>query len=507
MKKVLFASFIASFFLFSCSKSSQRPNILFILSDDHTSQAWGIYGGILEDYVKNDNIEYLANNGVVLNNAFCTNSICVPSRASILSGQYSHLNGVYDLNGAYSPDSINVAKLMQKAGYNTAIIGKWHLKKEPSGFDHYLVLPGQGRYMDPILKSKENWKDGNEGGVAYKGFSSDVIGDQSIEWLKSRDKEKPFMLFTHFKATHEPYFYPERYNDYLEDVEIPYPTNLDDEGAKSTGRTHEGWPIDILTQRYLNDDLGRYPGEKLVLTSNNPTEIRKQTYQKFIKSFLRSGAAIDDNIGKLIAHLKSTGEYENTVIIYTADQGYFLGEHSFFDKRFIYEQSLRMPFVICYPKELNKDKRIDDMVLNIDFPSLLLDYAGIAQPAKMQGQSFRSNLTEKSDKSTRKDMYYRYWSNEPRRPAHFGIRTERYKLAFFYGQSRNSTERDKMDYPPAWEFYDLEKDPEENHNAINDTEYQELITLLKARLKTLKDEQNDAQSESSIIQEIIKEYW
>lgn len=493
--------------LFSCQKTPQKPNILFIMSDDHTSQAWGIYGGVLADYVKNDNIKRLADEGIVLNNAFCTNSICVPSRASILTGQYSHKNGVFDLNDSFSTDSMNVAKLMQQSGYQTVIIGKWHLKKEPTGFDHYMVLPGQGRYNDPILKTKDNWQDGEAGGKVYTGFSTDVIADESIKWLNTRDKTKPFMLFTHFKATHEPFFYPERYKDYLKDVEIPYPVGFDDKGAASTGRSHDGWPIDIMTQRYLNDKNGRYPGEPFKPETSDPVELRKLTYQKFIKDFLRSGAAIDDNIGKLINHLKSTGQYDNTVIIYTADQGYFLGEHSFFDKRFIYEPSLRMPFVICYPKELAKGKRIDDIILNIDFTSLLLDYADVKQPSRMQGKSFRANLNGKTSDDWQKDMYYRYWSNEPRRPAHFGIRTQRYKLAFFYGQSRESNTRDKMDYPPSWEFYDLQKDPDEMHNAINDTEYQITILELKARLKALKEAQNDTESESTNIKEIIANNW
>ncbi|MBU1822183.1 MAG: DUF4976 domain-containing protein, partial [Bacteroidetes bacterium] len=234
---------------------------------------------------------------------------------------------------------------------------------------------------------------------------------------------------------------------------------------------------------------------------------RKKTYQKFVKDFLRAGAAIDDNIGKLIEHLRQSGELDNTIIIYTADQGYFMGEHGFFDKRFIYEQSLRMPFVISYPKELKKGKRIDDIILNIDFPSLFLDYAGVKQPSHMQGRSFRKNLQGKTPKDWRKDMYYRYWANESNRPAHFGIRTERYKLALFYGQSRTKTKRDAMKYPPGWEFYDLKKDPRENHNAINDPEYQGVIRELKDRLKAIKSESGDGVEANPTIQKISRENW
>jgi arylsulfatase A-like enzyme len=489
------------------SQKNQKPNILFILSDDHTSQAWGIYGGILQDYVKNDNIKWLADHGVVLNNAFCTNSICVPSRAAIMTGQYSHQNGVYDLDDVLEPDSMNFAKLLQENGYQTAIVGKWHLKKEPTGFDYYMVLPGQGRYVDPILKTKDNWQDGNAGGKEYKGFSADVIADQSIAWLKNRQKDQPFYLSMHFKATHEPYDYPARHKDLLANVEIPYPENFADWGAATTGRTHDGWPLEILGKRYEAQTGKFYPGTSFSLQSLDSLEARKKTYQKFVKDFLRAGAAIDDNIGKLIAHLRDSGELNNTIIIYTADQGYFMGEHGFFDKRFMYEQSLRMPFVISYPKELKAGRRIDDIILNIDFPSLFLDYAGIKQPASMQGRSFRENLKGNPPKDWRKDMYYRYWANESNRPAHFGIRTDRYKLALFYGQSRTKTERDQMKYPPGWEFYDLKKDPQEDHNAIDDPQYQAIIKTLKSRLKTIKSQSGDGKEANKVIQNILDKNW
>jgi arylsulfatase A-like enzyme len=200
----------------SIKQEQQPPNIIFVMSDDHTSQAWGIYGGALENYAVNKNIKRLAAEGVVLDNAFCTNSICVPSRASILTGQYSHNNQVYTLTDALDPNRQNVAQLLQKSGYQTAIVGKWHLKDKPSGFDHFNILPGQGRYHNPILKDKNNWEYGNKGGKEYKGFSADVIMDESLKWLDQRDKERPFMLMTHFKATHEPFDYPERFKNLFE---------------------------------------------------------------------------------------------------------------------------------------------------------------------------------------------------------------------------------------------------------------------------------------------------
>lgn len=494
------------FILAGYAGGNKKPNILFIMSDDHTSQAWGIYGGILADYVKNDRIKWLSEHGVVLENAFCTNSICVPSRAAITTGQYSHRNGVYDLGGALSPDSLNYARLLRESGYQTALIGKWHLKKEPSGFDHYMVLPGQGAYRDPVLQTKQDWKDNEKGGKAYKGFSTDVITDQSIAWLKNLDADRPFYLSVHFKATHEPFDYAERYKDLLEGVEIPYPDNLGDKGAATTGRTHDGWPLDLLGKRYVQS-AAFYPGKPISLDGLSTTDARKKVYQKFIRDYIRCAAGINDNIGRLIDYLRESGQLDNTVIIYTSDQGYFLGEHGFFDKRFIYEPSMRMPFVIYYPRELKGGRRNKDIILNIDFPSLFLDYAGAKQPASMQGRSFRANLSGKTPPDWRKDLYYRYWANEPRRPAHFGIRTDRYKLALFYGQDRTHTTRDSMPYPPGWEFYDLAKDPGENHNAIHDPQYRAVIARLKKRLKTIKETSGDGRETNPVIAEILEKSW
>ncbi len=483
----------------------QRPNILFIMSDDHTSQAWGVYGGILSEYVKNEHIRELTEDGVLLTNAFCTNSICVPSRASILSGRYSHRNGVYDLSGEYHPDSTNIAKVLQSNGYQTAIFGKWHLKSEPQGFDDYMVLPGQGRYIDPVLITRAEWGD-EDNYRAYEGYSSDVITDFSIEWLEERETDKPFFLCTHFKATHEPFYYPERYKDFLADIELPYPSTLEEFGGEASGRTHDGWPLEILGDRYTAGTGDRYPGASFSLDGLDTMEARKKIYQKFVKDFLRTGAAIDDNIGRLIDYLKSVDQYDNTIIIYTADQGYFLGEHGFFDKRFIYEESLRMPTVIVYSDELDGNRKLDDIILNIDFPALLLDYAGGLEMDGMQGRSFRSNLNGKTPADWRKSMYYRYWSNQPERPAHLGIRNERYKLALFYGQSRLNQERDTMPYPPGWEFYDLLHDSEETSNRMDDPAYQDTIRALQAELQQLKTDLGDSEI-NPVIQDIFNEYW
>lgn len=509
--------FIGIFLLISCKSEEKeidtKPNILFIMSDDHTSQAWGIYGGILKDYVQNKNIDRLADEGIVLNNAFCTNSICVPSRASILTGQFSNKNGVYTLSDALNPDSLNIAKVLNKNGYQTAIIGKWHLKKEPSGFDYYNILHDQGRYWNPILRTAKNFNKPKEAWDVHEGFSTDVITQLSLDWLNNRDKEKPFMLMTHFKATHEPFDFPERFNDLYKNVEIPEPASLFDFSPETTGRSFVGQQLENLSWRYeqaSNDPdkwWCKYPGLPFYTNEMDSISARKATYQKFVKDFMRSGAAIDDNIGKILDYLEASGLAENTVVVYTADQGYFLGEHGFFDKRLIYDESLRMPFVIRYPKEIAAGKRLDDIILNIDFPALFVDYAGIEKPKSFQGKSFRKNLKGEIPKNWRTSAYYRYWTNHTKRPAHFGIRNKRYKLALFYGQSLDMTGSSKENTTPAWEFYDLEKDPNENYNAYNDVAYSEIIKDMKVELKKQREMYDDTDKQYAQLQDIFKTHW
>jgi len=474
--------------LSSCTTDSQeRPNILFIMSDDHTSQAWGIYGGILETYVKNTGIKRLASEGVTLENMFCTNSICVPSRAALLTGVMSHKNGVYTLGDALAPDSLNIAKVLSSSGYATAIIGKWHLKAEPTGFDYYKVLPGQGRYFDPVFKTAENWEYGWKGGKEQKGFSSDIIGTESLDWIDAQDPEAPFFLMTHFKATHEPFHYPERHAELLEEVVLPEPESLLEPYPTPDGRTFKGQLLDNLTKRWLQYQADPekfwtdYPGMPFDVTGLDSIAIRKKSYQKFVKDFIRCGAAIDDNIEKIIAGLEERGLLDNTLIIYTSDQGYFLGEHGFFDKRMMLEQSSRMPFVIRYPKDLPQGTRNESLLMNIDIPALLLDYAQVKRSEQMQGESFRSLL--KDDKlEGRPYTYYRYWEHSPDRPAHFGIRSSRYKLIHYYGKPLGMKSANVQATPPSWEFYDLETDPNELKNVFNEPSYQDLIVKMHASL-------------------------
>ena len=302
---------------------------------------------------------------------------------------------------------------------------------------------------------------------------------------------------THFKATHEPFDFPERLKELYKDQEIPEPESLYDFGPETTGRTFSGQKMDELAKRMIaatkNPDKfwTSYPGLPFSTVGLDSIQARKKIYQKFIKDFMRCGAAIDENIGRLLDYLEQTGQAENTVVIYTADQGYFLGEHGFFDKRMIYEESLRMPFVILYPKEIKGGSLIDDIILNIDFPSLIADYAGLENPDFMQGRSFRQNLVGKTPENWRKSMYYRYWAHAPNRPGHFGIRNDRYKLIFFNGQHLNKSGAKKETSEPAWEFFDLQKDPKETHNAYGDQEYTGIIKEMKEELIKLRQEVGD----------------
>lgn len=462
----------------STAGEASRPNILFIMADDHTSQAWSCYGGRLAAYAKTPNIDRLATEGALLKNCFCVNSICVPSRASILTGQYSHRNGVKTLRDALPSAADNVAKRLRQTGYQTALIGKWHLKEAPSGFEYWNIIKGQGRYREPVMyEMKMN------SGKAQKGaYSTDVFTDKALAWLDRREAAKPFCLMLHFKATHAPWQFPPRYNSLYKNVKVPEPPSL----MGTTGPVNSrvpGWPLEILTERMTT--AGNHGNGRLVLSSNDPLTVRQETYQKFVKDFLRCGAAIDENFGRIMDYLDRHKLTKNTILIYTSDQGYFLGEHNYFDKRFMLEESLRMPFVIRYPKEIAAGTALDDIILNIDFASTFLDYAGADIPDSMQGRSFRANLRGQTPADWRDAMYYRYFENSERRPAHFGIRTKTRKLIYFDGLSNVAEDK-------RWEFYDLTEDPHENINRYDEAERDDIIQKLKQRLFALQAQFGDS---------------
>jgi arylsulfatase A-like enzyme len=483
----------------SCSKEQSQPNILFIMSDDHATNAISCYGSRLSQIAPTPNIDRIAREGSKLINCFCTNSICTPSRASILTGKYSHLNGVYTLQDALDPQQQKVAKFLGQAGYQTAMIGKWHLKTEPSGFDYWNVLPGQGRYFNPVLKEK------GTGEHTYEGHSTDLITNFSIDWLAKRKVSKPFFLMCHFKAPHEPWEYPKRLKDYLADVEIPEPESLwEDKTHRSDGSREYGFTLETMAERQTKK---KYHSETpLDKTGKSAKEIRKEAYQIFLKRYLRTITGVDENVGRLLDYLEKNGLAENTVVIYTSDQGYFLGEHNYIDKRWMYEESLRMPFLVRYPKEIKPETTSDEIVINTDFAPLFLDYAKVEPPEDMQGKSFRPILSGNKPGDWRQSMYYRYWLHTTR-PAHYGIRTKKHKLIFFYGLGLGKKGADITPTKVGWELYDLEKDPKEMNNVYNDPKYSKIVAELKMELLSLKKELKDEDEKYPELMKVRELYW
>ena len=484
----------------------KAPNILFIMSDDHTSQAISAYKGILADYLPTPNIDRIAREGVRMNNCFVTNSISTPSRACIITGQYSQKSGVYTLNDELDRNHPNVAKELQKAGYQTAIIGKWHLGTEPSGFDYYNVLPGQGRYYNPLLIRSGDWNKGADGRpqtTEYGGHSTDVIANEAIRFMQQANDEQPFFLMCHFKAPHRPWEPAHRFKDRLKDVTIPEPANLLD--------TYDGKGQYTQQLRMSMEDMDRIDLKGETIPENmTRDEKRHWVYQRYIKDYLRCVAGIDENVGRILKYLDDNGLTEHTIVVYTGDQGFFLGEHGWFDKRLMYEECLRMPLLIRYPKEIKAGTVNDDLVMNLDFAPLFLDFAGVATPSYMQGESFRANLKGHTPTNWRKSVYYRYWMNDddPHHvAANYGIRTERYKLIFYYAQPLDMKGANKRVLTPEWELYDLQNDPTEMCNIYHNPANKNLIKQLKKELLQLKEKYDDKDDKYPVMQEIDKKYW
>ncbi len=461
-------------------KKEKRPNIIFILSDDHASHAISAYGSRIN---QTPSIDRIANEGVRLDNCFCTNSICAPSRASILTGTYNHVNGVTTLDTHLDGRQTTFPKMLQYEGYQTAMIGKWHLghggNSDPTGFDHWKVLPGQGSYVDPEFITPE-------GSEKHDGYVTDIITDMSIDWLEERDRDKPFCLLCHHKAPHRWWIPDEKYKDMYEDVDIPLPETFDDDYSERARAAS-------LAEMRIDRDLKPRDLKKPVPQGLTPQEEKVWKYQQFIKDYLRCVASMDDNIGRLLDYLDDEKLSEDTIVIYSSDQGFFLGDHGWFDKRFMYEESLRMPMVIRYPKEIPAGSVNDDIILNVDFAQTLLDYVGIKAPREMQGESFRPNLIGNTHDKWRDGMYYRYWMHLAHHNvySHYGIRTKKHKLIFYYAEACNQP--GALDDPrwQEWELFDLEKDPCEMHNVYKDPAYEELVKTLKLELSCLQEEVGD----------------
>lgn len=489
---------------------SGRPNILFIMADDHAAHAIGAYGGRLAALGPTPAIDRLAREGARLTNCFCTNSICTPSRAVILTGQHSHVNGVKTLADALPTQKQTLAHEMSRSGYETAVIGKWHLREEPAAFDFYCVLPAQGHYFNPIFLARPDvlpllppsmqaefpgrsasWPDNWFRAAAPNALhADDAITDLSIRWLSHRtQKDKPFFLMHHFKGPHDLFENAERHDFLYDDTTIPEPESLRQRGGH--GPTDGQQYGTSVSKRNPRRNMGRH---LQVDASLGDTVYTTAAYQRYLKKYLRTARGVDDNVGRLLNHLARSGELDDTVIIYTSDQGMMLGEHDYIDKRWIYEESLRMPFIVRYPASIPAGSTCDDIVSNLDFALTILDFASVSQPAGMQGRSCRPLLEGKPTPPDWPDAtYYRYWMHMAHHevPAHYGIRTRDYKLIFFYGLPLDATGAVSTPTPPHWELYDLRKDPQEMHNAYRDPACADIVKTLKAKLAAIKRDVGD----------------
>lgn len=539
----IFLYFAVLFFSVSCArkkdKISAQPNIIFIMSDDHTTQGIGAYGSRLVGLNPTPNIDRIAKEGVLLLNTFCTNAICTPSRASILTGQYGQVNGVVDLSGRLGKDKQYLALEMNSLGYTTAMIGKWHLKLAPEAFDYYNVLPGQGDYFNPTLYARDEGvkkeirfeedlvREVNA--TTYEGHSSDVITNLSLDWLQNkRDKNKPFFLMHHFKAPHDFFEYAPRYENYLADVDIPEPASLwDNKNNGSVGtRGFNDALIDTIGSSIGHRNSIRNMGMHMGIDPDIPDpEYKRLAYQEYLKRYLRCVKGVDDNVKRLLDYLEEENLLDNTIIIYTGDQGFMLGEHDYIDKRWMYEESMRMPFLVRYPKSIQAGSKVDAIVNNTDFAPTIIDMGGGNTPSYMQGSSFYSILkTGVEPEGWKQETYYRYWmhmAHAHANPAHFGIRNKTHKLIFYYGKYWVDTDNPEADWnkeswgnrfelhtPPAWEFYDLEEDPKEMNNAYGVAKYKDIIAELKVQLAQKREELNEDDNEKyPHIQEIIDKHW
>ncbi len=472
------------------------------MSDDHGANAISAYKSRLSSVFKTPNLDRIAEEGALFTNSYCTNAICTPSRASILTGQYSHTNGVRTLDDTLDIDAITYPKVMKENGYQTAVIGKWHVHSEPQGFDHYEVLPCQGYYFNPyFLDSTYDWSKLNKYehniGKQHEGYVTDIITDKCVNWLENREKDKPFMLMCHHKAPHDDFEYHPRYENLFDHIEIPEPDSLwEEKDHRSIGSREYGTTVSERNSRrnaVMHMSQPDYVTGQLNITGLDAKGRTKAAYQKYLKDYLRVVKGIDDNVGRLLDYLDKEGLSDNTIVIYTSDQGMFLGEHDYIDKRWIYEEALQMPLLIRFPKEIKPGTEVNEVVSNVDFAPTLLDYTGLEKVGQMQGSSFRALAKGEMLEDWPNQVYYRYWMHMAHHdnPAHYGIRTKDYKLIFFYGLPLDAQGALPDPTPYGFELYDLNKDPNELKNVYEDPVYKNVVKQLKQQLENLKKQLGD----------------
>ena len=490
----------------------ERPNIVFIMTDDHAKAAVSAYGSEL---LQTPNIDRLAREGMLFTNSFVTNSICAPSRATILTGKFSHLNGKKDNEDIFDGTQVTFPKLLQAAGYSTAMIGKWHLRSEPRGFDFYSILEGQGDYYAPEFITKGDT-------TVMEGYVTDVITDIALGYLDTLDHNKPFCLMYHHKAPHRNWMPNLKDLSLFKEDTLPVPENFFDDyqgrqaAEEAEMRIAEMWlsmDLKMLPHQYeVEDGKGgsdNFDAERDYQRNyNRLTPEQKEVwdahygpvndqykkynlkgkdlalwkYQRYIKDYLRCVKSVDDNIGRLLAYLDKNDLAENTIVVYTSDQGFYLGEHGWFDKRFMYEESLGMPLIVRYPNAVRAGLVNDQLVQNLDFAPTFLDFAGVDIPGEMQGESMKGLLSGQENQSWRDGVYYHYyeyphgWHKVKR---HYGIRTHQYKLIHFYHDI------------DTWELYDLENDPSELNNLYDHPEYADIREGLHRKLEELRTHYRD----------------
>ena len=494
------------------AQPARRPNIVFIFSDDHAPHAIGAYNGWLKSVNPTPNIDALAASGMLFRNSFCTNSICGPSRAVIQTGKHSHKNGFMNNGNSFDWNQQTFPKLLQQAGYTTALYGKSHLQGKPQGYDDWKVLPGQGLYYNPDLITPE-------GRVRVEGHCTDVVTDLAVEWLKEgRDGSKPFMLMVQHKAPHRNWMPALRHLSLYDDMQMPEPNTLFD-------KWHDNAPparfqeLEIDRHMHLNFDLfvdltpdfdgdsqeggtdrsawrnmQRMSAEQLAawrafygprdeafhqacLTADG---LVRWKYQRYVKNYLRCVRGVDESVGTLMATLEELGLSDNTVVIYSSDQGFYIGDHGWYDKRWMYEESLKMPLIVKWPGVAEAGSVNEDLVQNLDYAETFLEIAGAEIPADMQGRSLVPLLAGETPADWRESIYYHYYEYPSVHmvPRHNGVRDDRYKLIHFY----------QFD---EWEFYDLKTDPDELQNLYEQADYADEIATMKVELERLRAEYQD----------------
>lgn len=493
---------LGSSFILGCSQSEtvsdfpeqpvQRPNIIFVMTDDHTHHQMSLTG---KAFIKTPNLDRLAEEGVWFKNAFCTNSLCAPARATILTGCLSNVNGIMgnseskDRIERLDPDLPTFPLLLKEAGYQTGIVGKWHLPHDPRGFDYSCILPGQGLYFDPdMIENGERKK--------FEGYVTDIITDKALEYLEGLNGEDPFCLIYQHKGPHRPFAPAPRHEDLLSE-DLPHPETFNDDYET---RLVAGKAADMKFEQSIARDYGDIFGDM------TEEEKKEWIFQRFVKDHNRSVVSIDEGLGRVLDYLDENGLTENTLIIYTTDNGFYLGEYGWYDKRFMYEPSLRIPFLMRYPAQVRAGQVEERMLMNIDVAPTILDFAGIEVPEVMQGESLKPLVTGK-DVEWRDHIFYSYYENtwamsgfkqedlsDPsfnfftahRVGPHRGIRSDRYKLIEYYSENE------------YWEFFDLEADPNELRNAYDDPQYADLIKTMTSQLRATQVAYQDVDTWESL---------